>query len=147
MLILLIECYHRNFNLNYFVTEKIRIILCVKFWVLIAQHIDRWGYLYFWRLCHLCLQGRIFVALVCFSFHWWLLTCVKMVQAAFYPNITVRNIGGPIFVMWFNCLEPVGAKAPSFSSSNVRGSWVVRSSGEGFALLCQAQSFPVPTFR
>jgi hypothetical protein len=42
MLILLIECYHRNFHLNFFMAEKIRIILCMRFGILIAQLIDRW---------------------------------------------------------------------------------------------------------
>ena len=68
MLMLLIECYRRNFSLNYFVAEKIRIILCVRFRILIAQCIDRWGYPYFWKMCHLCLQGKSFRAVVQFLF-------------------------------------------------------------------------------
>ncbi|CAD7012102.1 unnamed protein product [Ceratitis capitata] len=39
--------------------------------------------------------------------------------------------------------EPVGAKAPTFSSDS-KGSIFVRTVGSSFALLCQAQAFPVP---
>lgn len=42
--------------------------------------------------------------------------------------------------------EPVGAKRPSFSS-NMKGTWFLRKTGEGFGILCQAQAYPVPTFR
>lgn len=43
-------------------------------------------------------------------------------------------------------LEPVGAKAPSFSSDS-KGSIFVREQGQSFALLCQAQGSPVPIYR
>ncbi|KAF4517352.1 hypothetical protein B566_EDAN011739 [Ephemera danica] len=42
--------------------------------------------------------------------------------------------------------EPVGAKAPSFSSNTKISSFLTKSK-EGYALLCQAQGFPVPSFR
>ncbi|XP_061381089.1 cell adhesion molecule Dscam2 isoform X9 [Danaus plexippus] len=42
--------------------------------------------------------------------------------------------------------EPVGAKAPSFSSDS-KGSIFVREQGQSFALLCQAQGSPVPIYR
>lgn len=47
----------------------------------------------------------------------------------------------------FNILaEPVGAKAPTFSSDALSQT-ISRKEGQGFALLCQAQGFPVPLFR
>ncbi|KAF4517353.1 hypothetical protein B566_EDAN011740 [Ephemera danica] len=42
--------------------------------------------------------------------------------------------------------EPVGSKAPAFSTDS-KGSIFVRSQGQGFSLLCPAQGFPVPAFR
>ncbi|XP_043062808.1 Down syndrome cell adhesion molecule-like protein Dscam2 isoform X40 [Drosophila yakuba] len=42
--------------------------------------------------------------------------------------------------------EPVGAKAPTFSSDS-KGSIFERSIKASFALLCQAQAFPVPIIR
>ncbi|XP_052841710.1 cell adhesion molecule Dscam2 isoform X38 [Drosophila gunungcola] len=42
--------------------------------------------------------------------------------------------------------EPVGAKAPTFSSDS-KGSIFERSIDASFALLCQAQAFPVPIIR
>lgn len=42
--------------------------------------------------------------------------------------------------------EPVGAKAPIFSTDNKISSFV-RNTGQNFALLCQAQGFPVPSSR
>ncbi|XP_072939079.1 cell adhesion molecule Dscam1 isoform X11 [Epargyreus clarus] len=42
--------------------------------------------------------------------------------------------------------EPVGAKAPSFSTDS-KGSIFVRETGHSFALLCQAQASPTPIFR
>lgn len=44
------------------------------------------------------------------------------------------------------CLEPVGAKAPSFSTNN-KISWFFYSEMKSFAILCPAQGFPVPSFR
>lgn len=43
-------------------------------------------------------------------------------------------------------LEPVGAKSPTFSSESM-GSIFRKRIGQGFALLCQAQSYPAPIFR
>lgn len=45
-----------------------------------------------------------------------------------------------------NFIEPVGSKAPTFSSDS-KGSIFVRSVNTSFALLCQAQAFPVPIIR
>lgn len=42
--------------------------------------------------------------------------------------------------------EPVGSKAPSFSTESALSS-IKRHQGQSFALLCQAQAFPVPIFR
>lgn len=42
--------------------------------------------------------------------------------------------------------EPVGSKAPSFSSESALSS-IKRNENQSFALLCQAQAFPVPIFR
>lgn len=43
-------------------------------------------------------------------------------------------------------LEPVGTKAPGFSS-DFKSFTLARSAGQSFGLLCQAQGFPVPNFR
>lgn len=40
--------------------------------------------------------------------------------------------------------EPMGAKPPTFSSE---GSMVTRQAAHSFGLLCQAQGYPVPSFR
>ncbi|XP_046962701.1 Down syndrome cell adhesion molecule-like protein Dscam2 isoform X15 [Vanessa cardui] len=42
--------------------------------------------------------------------------------------------------------EPVGSKAPTFSSDS-RSSTFIRTVNQSFGLLCQAQAFPVPLFR
>uniref|UniRef100_A0A1A9V526 Uncharacterized protein n=1 Tax=Glossina austeni TaxID=7395 RepID=A0A1A9V526_GLOAU len=44
------------------------------------------------------------------------------------------------------CQEPMGSKAPTFSSDS-KGSIFVRSTKSSFALLCQAQAYPVPIIR
>ena len=43
-------------------------------------------------------------------------------------------------------LEPVGTKAPTFSVASKSFSFV-QNLGTNFSLLCQAQGFPVPSFR
>ena len=43
-------------------------------------------------------------------------------------------------------LEPVGFKAPSFSTDAVSTSYI-RIVGQSFGILCQAQAHPVPIFR
>lgn len=40
----------------------------------------------------------------------------------------------------------MGAKAPTFSS-DVASSTIIRYYGQSFALLCQAQAYPVPIIR
>ena len=42
--------------------------------------------------------------------------------------------------------EPVSAKGPTFSS-DLQSSSFQRRAGSGFAILCQAQAYPVPFFR
>ncbi|XP_039751106.1 Down syndrome cell adhesion molecule-like protein Dscam2 isoform X5 [Pararge aegeria] len=42
--------------------------------------------------------------------------------------------------------EPIGAKAPSFSTDS-KGSIFIRETGYSLALLCQAQASPIPIFR
>lgn len=42
--------------------------------------------------------------------------------------------------------EPVGSKAPTFSTAS-KISMFVQKSGDNLALLCQAQAFPVPLIR
>lgn len=42
--------------------------------------------------------------------------------------------------------EPVGAKAPAFSTDALSQT-ISRKHGQGFALLCLAQAYPVPMFR
>jgi hypothetical protein len=48
--------------------------------------------------------------------------------------------------MNINFTEPVGFKAPVFSSDS-KTSHFEREQGSTFALMCQAQAFPVPVFR
>lgn len=43
-------------------------------------------------------------------------------------------------------LEPLGSKAPAFSSDS-KISMFVRKTGESFALLCEPQAFPVALIR
>lgn len=67
-------------------------------------------------------------------------------QGIQFQDIQVSIIGlhikDPVFIR----IEPVGAKAPTFSSETK--SWTfVRETSEDFALLCQAQAFPVPLIR
>lgn len=45
-----------------------------------------------------------------------------------------------------NKSEPVGSKAPTFSTELKSGTFV-KQMGHDFALLCQAQGFPVVIFR
>lgn len=49
-------------------------------------------------------------------------------------------------IMLLFSIEPVGSKAPSFSSLYKSFS-VATTSGDNFALLCQAQAYPVPLIR
>ncbi|KAI5745036.1 hypothetical protein M8J76_007621 [Diaphorina citri] len=70
-----------------------------------------------------------------------------------------------LFLHWFLSTEPVGFKAPTFSSSALSSMFqpvgfkaptfssvsdIIRfkkPGGESFALLCEAQAYPVPHFR
>lgn len=57
-----------------------------------------------------------------------------------------------VFILSFSlsmfsfCLEPVGVKAPIFSTDNMNFAFI-RSEGQSITLLCQAQGLPVPLFR
>lgn len=67
------------------------------------------------------------------------------------PNIQSTQQGRSltiIFIIFSNTLspEPVGSKAPTFSSE-YKSFTVVRHLADDMALLCQAQAFPVPRFR
>lgn len=50
------------------------------------------------------------------------------------------------FLYFLNEIEPVGAKAPTFSSQ-YKSYTFVQKTNDSFALLCQAQAFPVPLIR
>lgn len=64
----------------------------------------------------------------------------------YHPQIHTFSAGSSCSEMCILCAEPVGAKAPTFSSDTK--SWTfVRQTGEDFALLCAAQAFPVPLIR
>lgn len=43
-------------------------------------------------------------------------------------------------------IEPVGSKAPTFSTAS-KSSTFIQNSGVDLALLCQVQAFPVPLIR
>lgn len=49
-------------------------------------------------------------------------------------------------ILIYILLEPIGAKAPSFSTDS-KGSIFIREMGQNFALLCQAQASPIPIYR
>lgn len=51
-----------------------------------------------------------------------------------------------IFFLSRQRTEPVGSKSPTFSSDS-KGSIFVRHEHSSFAMLCQAQAFPVPLIR
>lgn len=51
-----------------------------------------------------------------------------------------------IFFLSRQQTEPVGSKSPTFSSDS-KGSIFVRHEHSSFAMLCQAQAFPVPLIR
>lgn len=66
-------------------------------------------------------------------------------QAQGYPVPLFRQVHNYVQYLYFY-IEPVGAKAPSFSTDS-KSITFERSIGQGFGLLCQAQAFPVPLFR
>lgn len=51
-----------------------------------------------------------------------------------------------MIILYLLSVEPVGTKSPTFSS-DVKFSGISRNLGISFAILCQAQAFPVPLFR
>lgn len=77
-----------------------------------------------------------------------------MCQAQAFPVPIFRQVYGFIYLFLKNKssfymlrlfdAEPVGSKAPSFSTE---GTSIKRQAIQNFALLCQAQAFPVPLFR
>lgn len=67
-------------------------------------------------------------------------------QGIVFEGIQVSVIALRNKIRVFFRIEPVGAKAPTFASETK--SWTfVRETSEDFALLCQAQAFPVPLIR
>lgn len=64
-----------------------------------------------------------------------------MCQAQGFPVPKFRFVVTSFFILK---IEPMGAKVPTFSTE---GSMVTRQASHGFALLCQAQGYPVPSFR
>ncbi|CAD7012103.1 unnamed protein product [Ceratitis capitata] len=44
-------------------------------------------------------------------------------------------------------IKPVGGKAPTLLSHDMRRSWNERQQGRNLAMFCPAQAYPVPTFR
>lgn len=62
------------------------------------------------------------------------------------PTDKVRNRVLFVSPCSLNALEPVGAKAPTFSSASSSFTFKHRI-GDQFSLLCQAQAFPVPLIR
>ncbi len=46
----------------------------------------------------------------------------------------------------FSITEPIGSRAPTFQSE-LNGNMLRRATGQSFALLCQAQAFPIPLMR
>lgn len=42
--------------------------------------------------------------------------------------------------------EPIGSKAPTFSSE-FKSTTLTKMAGQGIVLLCQAQAYPVPGFK
>lgn len=51
-----------------------------------------------------------------------------------------------IILIYYYFIEPLGAKAPGFSSSS-KSSTFFEEQGHDLVLLCQAQAYPVPFFR
>nr|CAH7736156.1 unnamed protein product [Callosobruchus chinensis] len=67
---------------------------------------------------------------------------------SFVPSSSISNSYLQILircVLLFLSTEPIGSKAPTFSSDS-KSSTFVRQEGKGFALLCQAQGLPTPMF-
>lgn len=71
---------------------------------------------------------------------------VCLVKQALFANIQPGFKYVQIKSHNYHFVEPVGAKSPTFSSESM-GSIFRKRIGQGFALLCQAQSFPAPIFR
>ncbi|KOB76283.1 Dscam [Operophtera brumata] len=65
---------------------------------------------------------------------------------AFSPRFPSAIIQVNVMNLLFDIVEPVGSKSPTFSN-DVQFSGITRRTGQDFALLCQAQAFPVPIFR
>lgn len=71
------------------------------------------------------------------------------VQNIRWMQLNFRRIQRGVFYYYLRfsiSLEPVGSKAPTFSSDS-KISMFVRRTGDSFALLCQAQAYPVPLIR
>ena len=63
--------------------------------------------------------------------------------------MTEALVGGILTALEVNMfvfIDPVGAKRPAFSSE-ARLVWFDKVAAHSFALLCEAQSYPIPSFR
>lgn len=70
----------------------------------------------------------------------------SIIQAFNFVQLIKLNIEKKYFYFFVGKSEPVGAKPPTFSNDFYSFSYI-RSAGQSFALLCQAQAFPVPIIR
>jgi hypothetical protein len=68
-------------------------------------------------------------------------------QAQGYPVPIIRQVSfRELILCFYRFKEPVGMKAPMFSSESMSSTFR-KSFGQSFNLLCQAQAFPKPSFR
>lgn len=49
-------------------------------------------------------------------------------------------------MVFFHFTEPIGSRAPTFQSEFI-GNVLRKPTGQSFAILCQAQAYPVPLIR
>lgn len=67
-------------------------------------------------------------------------------QAQGHPVPSFRLVERFMLLLLFLILEPVGAKAPTFAT-DLQTVAFTRRIHQSFGLLCQAQAYPVPSFR
>lgn len=67
-------------------------------------------------------------------------------QAQGHPVPSFRSVQLFMLMLLFLTLEPVGAKAPTFAT-DLQTVAFTRRIHQSFGLLCQAQAYPVPSFR
>lgn len=75
-----------------------------------------------------------------------LLPVTLLCQAQGHPVPSFRLVGLFKLMLLFLTLEPVGAKAPTFAT-DLQTVAFTRRIHQSFGLLCQAQAYPVPSFR